>query len=100
MKMYHYSDADSCGLSKVVQNCVIYSLLVRTNAMVSNKNFNSSDPVNTRRNVSLKFALIAFWACTKMAQHLTLHYREQCYYVSLNSAPEFFFLIQNHAGQI
>ena len=38
--------------------------------MFSHKNFNSSDPVNTWRNVSLKIALFAFWAYTKRPQNL------------------------------
>ena len=33
--------------------------------MFSHKNFDSSDSVNTLRNVSLKIALIAFWAYKK-----------------------------------
>ena len=32
--------------------------------MFSHKKFNSSDSVNTQRNVSLQIALIAFWAYT------------------------------------
>ena len=40
--------------------------------MFSDKNFNSSDFVNTWRNVSLQIALIAFWAYTNGTQNLVL----------------------------
>ena len=69
MKMHHSSDAHICGLSKAVQNCVIYNSY-RTNAMFSHKNFNSSDSVDTWRNASLKIVFIAFWAYTKWPQNL------------------------------
>ena len=38
--------------------------------MFLHNNFDSSDFVNTWRNVTLKIALIAFWAYTKRPQNL------------------------------
>ena len=39
---------------------VLFLLVFRTRAMFSHKIFNSSDPINTLRHVSLQIALIAF----------------------------------------
>ena len=69
MKTHHCSDAHICGLSKTVQNCVIYNYYLGQ-MRCFRTNFNTSDSVNTWRNVSLKNVLIAFWAYTKRPKNL------------------------------
>ena len=68
MKMHHSSDAHICGQSIAVQKCVIYDYYLGQMQCFRTKKFNSSDSVNTWRNVSLKIVLIAFWAYTKRPQ--------------------------------
>ena len=46
MKTHHSSDAHICGLSKAVQNCVIYKYYLGQMRCFRTKN-NSSDSVNT-----------------------------------------------------
>ena len=53
MKTHHSADAFSRGLSKAVQNCVIYIYNLVQMQCFRTKKFNSIDSVNTRRNVSL-----------------------------------------------
>ena len=70
MKKHHSSDAHSCGLSKAVQNCVIYIYYLGQMKSFLHKNFISSDSVNTWSNVRRQIVLIAFWEYTKRPQNL------------------------------
>ena len=53
MIVHHSSDAQNCGLSKAVQNCIIYIYYFGQMQCVSHKK-----SVNTWHNVSLQISLI------------------------------------------
>ena len=48
-----------------IKSCAKSVIYYQGQTNVFAQNLNSSDPVNTIRNVSLSIALIAFWAYTK-----------------------------------
>ena len=68
MKTHHPLDALSCGLSKVVHKCFMYIYNLGQMQRFCTKNFNLSDCVIIRRNVSLQIGFIAFLAYTKIPE--------------------------------